>query len=213
MSTNASSVIKAGPARELPAITAGNRVIKRQVHDAKEQVGRLIDQAIVVAEAIVADAQARRNTILEEARRTGYQEGLDQWNAIITQAMRAKEEYLAASEADLLRLSVRIAGKIIGEQLRLAPETIASIVREALKSAPRERRLTIQVNPSDAAAVRRQLAKVLETVSFHPPEIEIAPVDSIEPGGCVIASELGRVDAQLETQLQSIERALLKARR
>lgn len=207
------SVIKAGRARELPSMTAGNRVIKRQVYDAREQIGRLIDQAIAVAEQIVADAQSQRNSIVEEARQSGYEQGLQQWNEIVAQAIEAKEEYLAAAESDLLRLSVRIAGKIIGEQLRLAPETIASIVREALKSAPRERRLTIQVNPSDAAAVRQHLAKLLESVSFRPPEIEIAPVDSVAPGGCIIVSELGRVDAQLETQLQAMERVLLKARR
>lgn len=208
-----SVIIKASATRDLPSLTAGAKIIKRQVYDAAEQAHRILDQANGMAASIIEEAETRCAAIQEEARQTGYQQGLQHWNEIVTDAIEAKEEYLAASENDLLRLSVKIAGKIIGEQLRLHPETIASIVREALKSAPRERRLVIQVNPSDAAAVNLHLRKLLESATFQPPEIEVIPLESIAPGGCVIVSELGRVDAQLETQLQAMERVLLKARR
>jgi len=207
------SVIKARGQNELPSLTAGVRIVKRQVEDAGRKARLMVDKASALAAKIVADAEARRDGLLAEARHAGYADGLAQWNDVVAQATRAKEEYLASCEDDLLRLSVKIAGKIIGEQLRLQPETIASIVREALKSAPRERRLVIQVSPSDADAVNRHLRKLLESATFRPPEIEVVPVDSISPGGCVIVSELGRVDARLETQLQSMERVLLQARR
>jgi type III secretion protein L len=204
-----SSIIKAGAAqtkvratRELPSLTGNGRIVKRQMLDANEEARRLVEKASGMAAAIV-----------EEARQAGYQEGLSRWNNIIAEAMQAKEVYLAASESELLRLAVKIAGKIIGEQLRLQPETIGSIVREALKSAPRERRLVIQVNPSDADAVNRQVRRLMESATFQAPEIEVAALDCITAGGCVIVSELGRVDAQIETQLQCMERVLLQARR
>ena len=208
-----SNLLKGRGKNELPSLTAGVRIVKRQVEDAGRKAHLLVEKASALAAKIVADAEARRDGVLAEARQTGYAEGLAKWNEVVAQAMRAKEEYLAGCENDLLRLSVRIAGKIIGEQLRLQPETIASIVREALKSAPRERRLVIQVSPSDADAVNRHLAKLLESATFQPPVIEVVPVDTITPGGCVIISELGRVDAQIETQLQAMERVLLQARR
>ena len=208
-----SSVIKAASERELSSLTAGAKIIKHQVYDADNEARKRLVQAGQLASAIVNDAEAQRDALLAEARTSGYRDGLLQWNEIILAAQQAKEEYLAASENDLLRLAVKIAGKIIGEQLRLQPETIASIVREALKSAPRERRLVIQVNPSDAAVVNQQIRKLLDSAAFQPPEIEVSPLESITPGGCVIVSELGRVDAQLEKQLQCMERVLLKSRR
>ncbi len=208
-----SSVMKAGAITDIPSVTAGVRVVKRQVYDAGEEARRMVAKASEIAAAILADAEAHRAAIFEESRQKGYQEGLANWNEVVADALHAKEEYLADAESDVLRLSVRIAGKIIGEQLRLEPGTIASIVREALRSAPRERRLMIQVNPSEVDAANRHLRKVLEGATFQPPEIEIAGVESVAPGGCIIVSELGRVDAQLATQLQSIERVLLKARR
>jgi type III secretion protein L len=208
-----SSIIKARANGELPSLTAGTRIIKRDVEDAGRKARLLVEKAQAVAARIVADAEAERDRILAEAHDAGYRDGLVQWNDAVAQALRAKDEYLAACEEDLLRLAVKIAGKIIGEQLRLHPETIASIVREALKSAPRERRLTIQVNPSEVDTVNRHLRKLLESVTFHPPEVEVVASETVAAGGCVIVSELGRVDAQLETQLQAMERVLLQARR
>lgn len=206
------NVIKAGPNTGLPSLTAGVSIVKHQVYDANLEARRLIEKANAIAAATLANAQSQRESIFQEARASGVKEGLSQWNELIAEALRAKEQYLADCENDLLRLAVKIAGKIIGEQLRLQPETIASIVREALKSAPRERRLVIQVSPSDAPAVNSHLRKLLEN-SFQPPEIEVVPTDSVSPGGCVIVSELGRVDAQLELQLEAMERVLLKSRR
>lgn len=206
-------ILKAGLATTIPPLTAGRVIIKRELYDAHAEAERLIGEAKAIAARIQADAEAARDRTLEEARKQGYEDGLAEWNQIVADTRRQKEQYLAASEQDLLRLAVKIAGKIIGEQLRLEPDTITSIVREALKSAPREQRLTVQVNPADADAVKRQIRRLAEASTFQAPEIAVVPVESVAAGGCVIVSELGRVDARLETQLQCMERLLLHSRR
>jgi hypothetical protein len=49
----------------------------------------------------------------------------------------------------MIRLAVRMAEKIIGEELRSRPETIVSIARECLRSVRHEHSLTLRVNPKE----------------------------------------------------------------
>ena len=112
-------------------------------------------------------------------------------------------------EDTMLQLSVHIAQKIIGEELRLHPDTIISIIREAMKSTRTGKRLSIQVNDAEAVYVRsraEQLKQFLGSIG----EIEIVPSAGVTPGGCVIESELGIIDARLETQLKFLLDALLR---
>jgi flagellar biosynthesis/type III secretory pathway protein FliH len=109
----------------------------------------------------------------------------------------------------MLRLSIRVAEKIVGEQLRLHPESIVEIVREVLKSIRPGKHLTIQVNPADAQYARARIDRLKEALGTSS-EIEIVAAANVAPGGCVIESELGIIDARLETQLKCLEDALVK---
>jgi flagellar biosynthesis/type III secretory pathway protein FliH len=131
------------------------------------------------------------DTIREAARRLGEEEGLARYIAAI-------ERFYASAEPELIRLATAIARKIVGEELRTSPEAIVAIVREALAAA-RGERIVIRVHPSAAALVRKSVGQ----------EVQVTASESVAPGGCVIESEFGIVDGQLETQLRVIERALL----
>jgi type III secretion protein L len=147
--------------------------------------------AVLDAATIVRDAESHADAIREEARSRGEEEGLARYIVAI-------ERFYANAEPEMIRLATAIARKIIGEELRTSPETIVAIVREAL-AAGRGQRIVIRVHPSAAALVRKSVGA----------EIQVAASESVAPGGCVIESEFGIVDAQLETQLRVIERALL----
>jgi type III secretion protein L len=131
------------------------------------------------------------DTIREDARRRGEEEGLARYIAAI-------ERFYAGAEPEMIRLATAIARKIVGEELRTSPEAIVSIVREAL-TAGRGERIVIRVHPSAVGLVRKSVG----------PGMQVTASESVAPGGCVIESEFGIVDAQLDTQLRVIERALL----
>ena len=63
-------------------------------------------------------------------------------NAAIVEADTARDRHLAESEPEMIRLAVRIARKIIGEELRLNPQAIVSMAAECLQGLRRERSLT-----------------------------------------------------------------------
>ena len=57
-------------------------------------------------------------------------------------------------------MAVKIAEKIIGEELRSSPETIVSIARECLRGVRHEHSLTLRINPgqTDRAAAQSGFA-------------------------------------------------------
>jgi type III secretion protein L len=200
-------IIKAKVVAEAAGAGLAHKVVPHEIYDAGRKARDLVESARAEARAIIERAERDATAIRETARAEGLEEGLARWNEALVEAGRAQERLLRDCEGELVRLAVRVAEKIVGERLRAAPETIVSIVAEALKSVRRERSLTIQVNPGHAEEIRRRVDRLRAVVGASR-EIEIVPNDSVAPGGCIVETELGVIDAQLETQLRCLENAL-----
>ncbi len=202
-------IIKAKPTAE-PAAIPGQKVVKKEIFSATLEARDIVQMARQQAAEVLEEAGRQREAILAKAREDGYEEGLRQWNAALASAHEAAAKLEKDYEAELVRLAVRIAEKIIGGQLASAPETIVGIVREALRSVRRERSLSIQVNSAHLEEVRRHIGKLEEVVGSSR-DIHIVANDSVAPGGCIVESDLGVIDARLETQLKCMEEILLRA--
>lgn len=190
-------------------ITLGSpKIVKREVYDARREAREVVELAQEKARQIVEEGERERARIAEEARQQGIAQGLAQWNEILARSARRAEELSNSWEEAMLRLSVKVAEKIIGHQLKLQPETIVDIVREVLRGTRAGRQMTIQVNESEAQQVRSRIDSLKELGVSS--EIVIAASPSIPPGGCVVESELGIIDARLETQLKCLESILVR---
>ncbi|HEX6244987.1 MAG TPA: FliH/SctL family protein [Polyangiales bacterium] len=97
---------------------------------------------------------------------------------------------------------------LLSEELRLRPEHIVSVVERELARLRRAHYVELRVHPADLAllpsvselATRLELRGALTAVSDP----------ALEPGGCLLLSNLGEVDARLETRL-SLALALLRS--
>jgi len=185
------------------------KVLKREVYEASRDARDVVALAQDKAKQIIEEAEQGRNAIREQARQEGIAQGLAEWNRIVARASQKADELSKSWEETMLRLSIRVAEKIVGEQLRLHPESIVEIVREVLKSIRPGKHLTIQVNPADAQYARARIDRLKEALGTSS-EFEIVAAANVAPGGCVIESELGIIDARLETQLKCLEDALVK---
>jgi len=201
-------ILKADSVAE-KVVVSSPKVLKREVFEAAQEARDVVSLAQERARQIIDDAQRERDKIREQARQEGNAEGLAEWNRILADTTKRAEELTKSWEETMLRLSVRVAEKIVGEQLRLHPDTIVEIVREVLKNVRPGKRLMIQVNPSEAQRVRSRIDRLREGLGASS-EIDIVAMASVPAGGCVIDSELGIIDARLETQLKCLEEILVR---
>jgi type III secretion protein L len=184
-------------------------VLKKDVYEAGVDAGRIIDSARREAQSILDEAERRRDAEIEAARQEGYEAGLAHWNEALLAAQAARDSLQAEYETELVKLAVQIARKIIGEELRTHPEAVVGIVRESLRSVRHERSLTIQVNPKDLAEVQPRLDRLQEAAGPGR-HMQVVPDPAVSPGGCIVESDVGIIDARLETQLKCLEEILLR---
>ena len=185
------------------------KVLKREVYEATREARDVVALAQEQAKRIVEEAERQRESILEQARQEGYTQGLGEWNQILARTLQVAEDLKKSWEETMLRLSVRVAEKIIGEHLKLHPDTIVGIVQQALEGSRFGKHLIIQVNEAEVQQVRSHVQRLKQSLGFNS-EIEIVASSSLPTGSCVIESELGIVDARLDTQLKCLEDALTR---
>lgn len=172
------------------------------------------DDYILVAARIEADE------IRQAAYREGYEEGYReaeragreiraQAQAVLKQAEEIRAQTLNDLEPEVLELAVDIARRMVAEQLTLEPETISGIVRTALERVRDRERFLVYAHPQDARVLETRLDDFRQLVS---PDavIKIIADESIQAGGCRIETELGLVDATLESRWQALLDALYK---
>jgi flagellar biosynthesis/type III secretory pathway protein FliH len=142
-----------------------------------------------------------RDGALAEGRR----DGAEQAATLLVEAEARRARRLDELEAEIPSLVVAIARRVLGRELAAAG-AVVDVVAETLAPLRARREVTIRVAPADLPAVmaaRPRLAALVERAT-----LELLADARVEPGGCVVDTELGRVDARLETQLARIEAAL-----
>jgi type III secretion protein L len=192
-----------------PRGTSG-AVIPAAVHDAQCEAQRLVAEARAEAARIVAGAEAAREAARLEGQGRGREEAYAEVTGLLVRARTVLAAARTEAAADLRTLAVRIAEKVLGRALQDAPELAADLCAAALEAARHQREITLRVPPDDLAAVAAARPRLKELLP-RAPDLALRADPTVGRGGCVVETEVGAIDARLETQLEAIERALAEA--
>jgi flagellar assembly protein FliH len=109
----------------------------------------------------------------------------------------------AEAEADLVRLSLAIARRVLRRELAIDPEALHGLVLGALEKLQGQEISRVRVHPAHAKMVADCLRQ--NSASSN---VEVTADPSRELGAVVFESARGNLDASIESQLQEIERGL-----
>jgi type III secretion protein L len=172
-------------------------------------------QILSLAEEEAARIKAEAERLRDEQARAGYEEGYRKGYEEALKGLAGLEQEFDALcerlEPEVVKLAVKIAEKVIGAELSSRPEAIAAIVSQALRTVRHQREINIRVHPSHVAALEAQKQTLLGVLT-RARDVVVRGDESVRPGGCVIESELGTLDADLNTQIEMLQRALGMAR-
>ena len=115
--------------------------------------------------------------------------------------MRARLRHEA--EADLVKLALAIARRILRRELSVDPDALGGLVLSALDKLQGQEIVRVRVHPAQAAPVTAGLRK-----SPVGGPVEVVPDPSREPGTIIFETARGNLDASMESQLLEIERGL-----
>src|ERR1700735_1289537 len=198
------SIIALSDSSSLRVAVAGTRIQRRAWAEITDLSGVLEE-----AKAVLTEAHEAAKAIREQGYAEGYAYGSAQAQARfarqLVDAQRVAMEFVGASQQRIVALSLRILARVapsLGQS-----DLVPALLLEALKAATTEQPLRVYVAPGAMDATRAVLAEwQREHGLMEMPRVIEDP--GLEPFGCIVESDLGRIDAGLHTQLAAVRDAL-----
>ena len=162
-----------------------------------------------------AGLEALQKQAWDEAYEAGHREGLEAGkDEVGNRAARFDQLLIALAkpfdrldgtvEKQLVELAMTVVQQLFRRELKIDPTHIIGVVRDAMKLLPvASRSIEVHLHPDDAQLVREALPALSAERAW-----EIAEDPLVNRGGCRITTEVSQVDAQAETRLNAIIKAV-----
>ncbi|MCB1109864.1 MAG: HrpE/YscL family type III secretion apparatus protein [Chlamydiia bacterium] len=144
--------------------------------------------------------------LLNQAEEAGFNKGLAEFNKQIIHYQERVKQMEHELQKVILPLALKAAKKIVGRELELKPETIVDIVRQTLKPVTQNHHIKIIVSKQDREALEKKKGELRQMLE-HVQTFIIEEREDITPGGCIIETEAGIINASLENQWRALESA------
>jgi flagellar assembly protein FliH len=179
-----------------PGTRTTTGIIKRRT-DAESSADEL-------AERITRErAEATRQT--EQRLRQEFEAQLQAARAPIAAAVASFEtqraEYFARVEAEVVRLALAIAAKILHREAQVDPMLVAALVRMTIEKMREGSSVTIRVSPGRTARWKEFFAGQNDAG-----RIQIVEDPELTEQDCLLETELGVANFGLDTQLKEVEK-------
>ena len=158
------------------------------------------------------DQQAKiRQQAYEKSYAKGYMEGLakgqreshsqiQQLNSIMAALTIPLPELDGQVVNEMMLLCVAIVKQMVRRELKMAPDEVIAVVKEALSMLPdTAAEVTLELHPEDAELVKRSLFNPDAQAGWR---IVEDPV--LTRGGCRVLSKTSRIDATVENRLNAV---------
>jgi type III secretion protein L len=169
---------------------------------------QIVQKAQEEFRAMMERAEEEAGQLVAEARARGEEEGRQSAVEYEALARNVEQQLSTGLDKDALEAAVEATRKIVAAEMKARPNAIVDVVKRALGNARHQREIYIRVHPSDAAVLRQNKRELLDALS-RARDLDIREDPLLQPGGCMVETEIGMVDADLNTQLDRLCRMLL----
>jgi type III secretion protein L len=184
----------------------GSKIIPAKEFSTLKNAAEILEKVTREAEEFKKQTVTEAEDIKKLSFQEGFQDGLVSLNQHILQLDHELKKIREDVQKRILPLALTAARKIMGEELKLHPDRIVEIVMTSLKPVTQHRKITIYVNRVDLEhleSAKSKIKKMFERLE----NLSIQERADIEPGGCIIETEAGIINAQLENQWRALETA------
>lgn len=191
---------------------------------AEEEADQIRQAAEEERDRIIQEAEARAVQIKQEAREQGHREGREQgieegkaevqrvierFHVVLSKAIERRNEIIGESETQVINLVLSIAKKVIKVISENQKNVVVNNIVQSLQKLQQKSDVIVRVNLSDleiATKHKDDILKMAERVQT----ITIAEDTTVDPGGAIIETDFGEIDARIASQLREIEDRILE---
>ncbi len=196
----------------------------RKRQEAEEEAEAMRRRAESEAEQIVRDAEERGKKSeqeafdkgLREGREAGIEEGkaelqrvIDRFHVVLAKAIDRRNEIIQESETQVVNLVLSIAKKVIKVISEHQKNVVINNINQSLQKLQQKSEVIVRVNLADLKLVTKHKEDILK-MAERVQNITIAEDTTVDPGGCIIETDFGEIDARIASQLREIEDRILE---
>ena len=194
------------------------KLLQDELMELRAQKNQLLKETQEQIEKERADWETEKAEWIDQAKQAGFQEGLNlgkqagakeyealiqQMNDIVASARNDYHDTIDHAEEDILEIGIQIAGKIMKRTINEDRTTFLPLVRAAIQEVKNQPAISIYLHPDDYEYVLAQKDELMRMLDQHA-TLSIGIDDSLSAGSCVIEHPYGKIDASIDTQLESI---------
>lgn len=187
--------------------------------EAQREYQALLDQAKKESQQIESQARSEVSGLEEAARKKGYQEGfesgykegeeevrrlVDRMHLILQKVIEKRADIIEGAETQVVNLVLLIARKVVKVISENQRNVVINNVVQALRKIKTRGDVVLRVNLEDlnlTSENTKEFLKMVENVK----SISVVEDSSVDPGGCVVETDFGQIDARIASQLHEIE--------
>jgi len=193
--------------------------VKKSTEKAKAEAERIIEEAETRAKKIEEEAKKKglvliaeaRNKAVSEGREEGYRKGeeeakrlVERLHIILNKAIDKRKKIIDSTERQLIDLVLLISKKVVKVISEKARAVVIANVKESLKKVSRDTEITIRVNTKDLEITTKHKNSFIKMVEGLE-KVTVEEDSRVDPGGCIIETSFGDIDARIQKQLGLME--------
>jgi flagellar assembly protein FliH len=207
--------------QEVKRKTGEAQILKQE---AEEEAERILEEAQQKARELENTARSTLEKDRKDAeeqglsagREAGFQEGraevdrlIERTRLVLERAQDKRGEILAETEQQVIDLVLLISRKVIKVISENQRNVVISNVVQAMRKVKGRGNIIIRVNMVDVKLTTEHTKNFIQMMEGAK-SIQVAEDSSIDPGGCVIETDFGEIDARISSQLAELETRILE---
>jgi flagellar assembly protein FliH len=202
------------------------RVTAFNFDDMTAKAESYLAQVRAQAAQILTEAQAKAQSIREQAKRDGERQAVAEAERsmlakvqqqlqslvpaiqqVVADVQHERAAWLRRWEDDAVRLAIAIAERVIRREVTQHPQITLELMRESLQLACGMGSLKVCLHPNDFEVLRAGAGTIIAEMQQLAPT-ELVADATVSRGGCRVDTQFGSIDQQIEVQLARISEEL-----
>jgi len=204
------------------------KAAEEAVEARKQQAQAEAERLVAAAKAKAAEIESGAQAVFEEGKKAAYEEGLtagkeagykegkaevdrlvQRTQTVLERAQDKRGDILVEMEQEVIDLVLLISRKVIKTISENQRGVVLQNVVQALRKVKARGDIIVRVNLADLKLTTehtKDFIKMMEGAS----SVQVQEDSTVDPGGCVIETDFGEIDARISSQLAELEAKILE---
>lgn len=221
---DAERIIKDAEGRAFEEVKRKSAQAQVTKQEAEDEARRVRQEAVAESERIIAEAEQKAKQIEADAHKRGWEAGeekgyrdgqqeanrlIDRLHVILSKTIERRNEIIEESETQIVQLVLQISQKVVKVISDNQKNVVMNNVIQALRKLRSKSDVVIRVNLQDVGIVGDRAQELMESLE-KVGKVTVMEDATVDPGGAVIETDFGLIDARISSQLREIEERILE---